>query len=68
MDNYSDRYEVLIELDIGYLKSYVTMISWQLTQQKHQNSLTVSWFRYEEKQCCLRTFYVPQVLDDDHFA
>jgi len=30
MDNYTDHYDVLIELNIGYLENYVTMILWQL--------------------------------------
>lgn len=63
MDNYGDRYEVLIESGIGYLKSCVTIVPWQLNSREAPKLLTISWFRYEENKCCLNTFYVPQVLD-----
>jgi len=65
MDNYTDHYDVLIELNIGYLENYVTMILWQLNWTEAPKLVTVSWFRYEDNKHCLNTFYVPQVLDDD---
>lgn len=37
MDNYSDRYDVLIEFGLGYLKSYVTVIPWQLNSKEAPN-------------------------------
>lgn len=37
MDNYSDHYDVLIEFGLGYLKSYVTVIPWQLNSKEAPN-------------------------------